>query len=202
MRGCRELALAAVVSLTLAAVACGGSLPDRLVIERDLGPFAYRRYQKTLDVEVAIPGNPAVGHTATYVRRDQGRTVSFATAFITAYDKAASLTAEAKEQLQGLSYRFAVADLGPGNAWMLESGKNERWVVWVSGRHLVKLGAPAGEPVPEELIDAYMSRFPSDLDEAGNAEPDAASAGPSRRTKEEQAEDMPLPRHLRENAPR
>jgi hypothetical protein len=188
--------------LALGASACGGSLPDRLIIERDLGTFAYRRYQKTLDVEVAIPGNPAVGHTATYVRRDEGRVVSFATAFVTVYEKGASLTAEAKEQLQGLSYRFAVDDLGPGNAWLLESGNDERWAVWVSGRHLVKLGAPAGEAVPPDLIDAYMDRFPSDLDEAGNAEPDAESAGASRRVKAEQAEDMPLPRHLRENTPK
>ena len=57
--------------LACCASACGSALPGRYVIERDLDGFAYRRYQKTLGIEVPIEGNEAVGHTATYLKREQ-----------------------------------------------------------------------------------------------------------------------------------
>jgi hypothetical protein len=188
----------------LTCLACGSGLPARYVIEHDLSDFAYRRYQKTLDVDVPIRGNPAVGHTATYVRRDQGRVVAFTTAFVTSYERAPSLAAEVRERLKALeSYRFSVGDLGGGYVWLLDGGPEERWALWVSGRYLVKIGAPTGEDVPDAVVAAYMDVYPSDLDEYGRAQSDAPSAGPSRTQKDErEAEEQELPRHLREGAPR
>src|SRR5688572_4130830 len=52
--------------------ACGGQLPPptRRVIEADVGGWHFRRYQRTVDVEVYVQDNPAVAHTASYARVD------------------------------------------------------------------------------------------------------------------------------------
>jgi hypothetical protein len=191
--------------LVLLLLGCGHTLPQRYVVERDLDGFAYRRYQKTLDVEVAIAGNQATGHTASYLRRG-GSKVAVATAFVSVYQRAASLAAEARERLMPLPrYHVEVQDVGPGYAFVLDADPAERWMVWVSGRYLVKLGAPAGEAVPEALIDAYMDLYPSDLDEHGRAREGTASAGRSKREREQAAQtkhEQEVPRFLREGAPR
>jgi hypothetical protein len=201
MRG-RRCALG--LALTAALVGCGSTLPARYVIERDLDGFAYRRYQKTLDVEIAVAGNEATGYTATYLRRGSDRQVAVATAFVTVYQKADSLAAEVRERLLALDrYHVALQELGGGYAFMLDAGPGERWAVWVSDRHVVKLGAPPGESIPDALIDAYTKLYPSDLDEHGRARPDASSRGPSQRERKAGGEqEQELPRYLRQNAPR
>lgn len=180
--------LLSLVSLLL-LVACGGALPPRFVLERDLGAFVYRRYQKVLDVEIVIEGNPAVGHTATYVRRDRGRAVAFSTAFVSVYEHAKGLAEETREQLKELaSYELSVVALEGDYVHRLDGG-GERWAIWVSGNHLVKIGAPAGEDFPEELAAAYLDVYPSDLLENGKARADTPSAGPSRAQLAERAEE-------------
>jgi hypothetical protein len=191
-----------VTAPILLLLACSGSLPARYVIERDLEEFSYRRYQKVLDTEIVVEGNDAVGHTATYLRRDRGKTVAFATAFVTVYTKAGSLSAEVRERLKTLeSYEFSTRDLGAGFAWILDGGDGERWAIWVNGKYMVKIGAPAGEGFPQTVLDAYMDVYPSDLTEHGHARQDAQSAGASRERQEEEGE-LDIPRHLREGAPR
>jgi hypothetical protein len=194
---------AAIALLACAALGCGGELPARYVIERDLGDYRYRRYQRTLGAELEVAGNPAHGHTATYLRRG-GERVAVATAFVTVHERAASLAAETRERLHELQrYRFGVRSIGGQHVWLLDGGPDERWAVWVSGRHVVKLGAPRGGAFPEAIVDAYAAAYPSDLDEHGRPRPDASSRGPSaaERARREQA-DRELPRHLRQNAPR
>jgi hypothetical protein len=194
-----------VAALVLLLLGCGHALPPRYVVERDLDGFAYRRYQKTLDVEVAVEGNQATGHTASYLRRG-GTKVAVATAFVSVYQRAASLAAEARERLMPLPrYHVQVQDVGPGYAFVLDAGPAERWIVWVSGRYLVKLGAPAGEAVPEALLDAYMDLYPSDLDEHGRARQGTASVGVSRHERDQASQgkhEQEVPRFLREGAPR
>ena len=57
-----------VVLLSLLALAaCGPSVPDRFVLERDFDGLRFRRYQHVLDVELVIQTNAAEGHIATYV---------------------------------------------------------------------------------------------------------------------------------------
>ena len=85
--------------------------------------------------------------------------------------------------------------------WLLDGGPNERWAVWVSGRYLIKLGAPAGEDFPTALVDAYMDTYPSDLDEHGYARKDALSAGATKRDQQEAAP-PPTAARLRKDAPR
>jgi hypothetical protein len=187
----------------LALAACGGGLPARYVVESDIGELAYRRYQKTLGVELVIDGNAAVGHTASYLRRSEQH-VAVATAFVTVYERAPSLAAEAREWLSSLGgYRFGVTEVSGHHAWTLDGGASERWLAWVSGRHLIKLGAPEGEDVPEALAERYLSLYPSDLDAHGRAFSDAPSAGASHAEQAaEGAANPEVPRFLGESAPR
>lgn len=190
----------ALVALVLAG--CGASLPERYVVEHDLGDFRYRRYQRVLDVEFPVEGNDAVGYTASYVRRDHGDDVVFATAFVTVYDRPDALVAEVRDRLDTLgTYEVRVGELEGDYVWWLDGG-SDRWALWVSGNHVVKLSGPRGEEIPEEIADAYVDLYPSDLDENGKAEDGAASAGESQREEQEEQEMRELPRHLREGAPR
>ena len=190
--------------LTALLLGCGSSLPSRFVLERDIEEFSYRRYQKVLDEEVQVPGNNAVGHTAGYVRRDGGRIVAFAIAFVTVYDRAAALSAEIRIRLKDkASYSFSVKDVGGGHVWVLDGGETERWALWVSGRYLIKVGAPTYEKIPEQIVADYMIEYPSDLDEHGYAREGTASFGTAKSEADLEAEEEKhLPRDLREGAPR
>ncbi|MAQ14899.1 MAG: hypothetical protein CMN30_08900 [Sandaracinus sp.] len=191
------LRLALLGSLLFAA--CSPALPARYVVEKDLDGFAYRRYQHVLDVELPVEGNPAEGHTATYFRRGEGSVV-LATAFVTVYAEARGLAAELRERMEDLAtYDAAVAEREGENVWVLDG--DEPWVLWVSGRHVVKLGGPAGGEVPEALLETYLDLYPSDLADNGSAEEGAPSAGPSRAVTEE-SEDLDVPTSLREGAVR
>jgi hypothetical protein len=161
----------------LLVVACGPKLPPRYVLEKDVGPYKYRRYQEVLDVEIPIAGNPAVGYTATYVRG--GATVSLVPVFVTSYDHARSLTETVRARLRAMaSYTFDVTEVDGEHVFRLRGESGDHWILWVSGKQLLKLGAPEGETaVPEEVAEAYLGLYPSDLDEKGHAEDGADSAG-------------------------
>lgn len=182
--------------------ACGPTLPPRYVVERDVGELAYRRYQHVLDVELPVEGNAAEGHTATYLRRGEGEQVALATAFVTVYAQAASLAEELRDRLDELaSYELTTVKREGEWVWQLE-GDEATWVLWVSGRHLVKLGVPAGRELPEELLEAYTDLYPSDLGENGRAREGTASAGASAARREEEGGEVEMPSSLREGAPR
>jgi hypothetical protein len=187
----------------LFTAACGSSLPPRYVIEHDLGPFAYRRYQKSLEIEVPISGNPATGHTASYLRRGARDNVAVVTAFVTVYTRATALAAEARTALEGLAgYTLTPTELAGENVWELEGPGRERWCVWVSNTRVVKIGVQPGQEFPEPVLEAYLDLYPSDLDEHGRAKPDAPSAGKAKAQIDSEDEEPGVPRDLRENAPR
>jgi len=189
-----------VLALLALLAACAPTLPSRLVVEHDLGPYSYRRYQRTLDVEFVVAGNAAVGHTATYVRR-HGDHPLLATAFVTVYDHAAGLSAELLERLEHLgTYDRSVVRVSGDWVHKLSAG-DETWLIWTSGSHIVKLGAPSGREMPEDVTDTYLDLYPSDLDEHGRAREGTASAGPSHTEHEEEGE-LDLPSSLRDGSPR
>jgi hypothetical protein len=188
--------------VVMLACACGSSLPPRYVIESDLGPFAYRRYQKSLEIEVPIAGNPATGHTASYLRRGANASVAVVTAFVTVYTKPAALAAEARNALENMpGYTLQPSELAGENVWLLDGPGRERWCVWVSSQRLVKIGVQPGQEFPEPVLAAYLDLYPSDLDEHGLAKADAPSAGKAKAQAEDD-EELAVPRDLRENAPR
>lgn len=204
-RSCRvhvvRTAAAAIVvfaGLVLSSViGCGPSLPARFVLERDVGHFSYRRYQRVLDVEFPIEGNGAEGHTATYVRRSERGEPPYVNVFVTVYEHPASLTAEVRHQVQGLSsYEVAVSDVGGGRAWTLDGGDGDRWVVWVSSRYVVKIGGNAPAEATREVVEAYMGMYPSDLDDHGRARDGTPSAGDAASAVSVEQEQMELPRSL------
>lgn len=163
----------------LCLFACGPKLPPRYVVESDVGSYKFRRYQQVLDVEIGIDGNPAVGHTATYVRG--GKTIHVVPVFITVYQQATGLTETVRQSLRAMSgYDFDIAKLAGEYVYRMRAAGADHWVLWVSGPHLVKVGAPEGETeVPEELLELYLDKYPSDLDDKGKAREGAASAGPA-----------------------
>jgi hypothetical protein len=163
--------------LSIAAAACGSSLPTRYVIERDLGAYHYRRYQETLDAELPIAGNRAHGHTAAYLRRS-ARGVDAISAFVTVYARPARLTEHLRAELAALpGYELHTEKLAGQYTWVLSSGSEASFWIWPSGQYLVKLGAPVGHSVPEVIADPYATLYPSDLDRFGHARKDAASGG-------------------------
>ena len=172
--------IASLFSLALLLLlACGPKLPPRYVLEKDFDLYKFRRYQQVLDVEIPIAGNDAVGYTATYVRG--GKKIRVAPVFVTVYQKGAGLTESVRQSLRGMQgYTFEVAKEGGAYVYRMRGESGDSWLLWVSGRHVIKLGVPHGEKdVPGELLEPYLDRYPSDLDEQGKAEADSESAGPA-----------------------
>jgi hypothetical protein len=187
--------------LVAASVGCGSGLPARYVIERDLGAYAFRRYQKSYDIEVPVAGNQATAHTAAYLQRTAADEVEVVTAFVAVYQRAKSLAAEARAGLGTLSgYELQPAELYGEHVWLLR-GDREQWCVWVSKNYLVKIGAPAQLQFPADIVDAYADLYPSDLDQFGAARSDAASAGEAHAARAQDGE-LDVPAGLREGAPR
>ncbi|HEY2735228.1 MAG TPA: hypothetical protein VGI70_14630 [Polyangiales bacterium] len=192
----------ALIALTLMAAACGSALPSRYVIEHDLGAYAFRRYQKSFDIEIPIADNAATGYTAAYLQRTGRDQVDVITAFVTVYARANALAAEAHTSLSTLAgYTLKNAELSGQNVWLLEGNGREHWCIWVSENRIVKIGAPNDRAFPEAVIDAYAALYPSDLNEHGSARPDAASAGQPKVANDD-ASERDVPANLRESAPR
>lgn len=191
-----------VVAAVLAAIGgCGPSIPPRYVLERDIGALSYRRYQQVLDVEFPVEGNDAIGHTATYVRRSSRGEVPYVNVFVTAYAEAPGLAAEIRRQVRTLgSYEVTVRDVGGGRAWSLDGGDGDRWVLWVSGPRVVKIGGVADDELVRSVVSEYMGLYPSDLDEHGRAREGTPSAGDARERSVDE-EDLELPRSLSSDAP-
>ncbi|HEX6241869.1 MAG TPA: hypothetical protein VFZ61_13265 [Polyangiales bacterium] len=184
--------------LALCLFACGPKLPPRYVVESDVGSYKFRRYQQVLDVEIGIEGNPAVGHTATYVRG--GKTIDVVPVFITVYQDASGLTETVRQSLRAMSgYDFDITKLSGEYVFRMRAAGADHWVLWVSGAHLLKLGAPEGKTeVPEDLLDLYLDKYPSDLDDKGKARKGTASQGPARSS---DAQDVPAADPAQQSAP-
>lgn len=192
MRACAAV-LASVIAMAIAG--CGPSIPSRFVLERDIGDLSYRRYQRVLDVEFPVEGNTAVGHTATYVRRSSRGEIPYVNVFVTVYEQAPGLGAEIRRQVRSLgSYDVSVVDVG-GRAWSLDGGDGDRWVLWVSGPRVVKIGGVADDALVRSVVSEYMGLYPSDLDERGRSREGAASAGEASEREESDVE-LELPRSL------
>jgi hypothetical protein len=195
----RAVSAVAVLAAGLALAGCGPSIPTRFVLERDIGSLTYRRYQRVLDVELAIEGNAAVGHTATYVRRSGEGAIPYVNAFVTVYERPAGLAAEIRRLVRSLaSYDVEVIDVG-GRAFSLDGGVGDRWIVWVSASHVVKIGGTASEELVRSVVSEYMGLYPSDLDENGRARAGTPSAGDASEVEDDV--ELEVPHSLAEDDP-
>ncbi len=174
----------AILVVLAAAAGCAAKAPPpRRVLEADLGSsWIYSRYQKLLDIEIGIEGNPGEAHTAVYVdrrarHRGQLLTEDLGIAFVTEYRDPRGLAMELHEQLATLqgTYQVLVEKKGGSFVHVLTRGQ-EAWAFWPSGRFIVKVGAPA-RSIPDRLLGAYLGRYPSDMAADGLARKDALSAG-------------------------
>lgn len=153
--------------------ACGGGPrpPERGVLESNVTSWRFRRYQKLLDVEIWVPGNPAVGYTATYVRKDaerEGRIrqEAIASAFVTRYEQDRGVLRAMLELAQRLENDsgYEVEVQSPGGVLVISiTGQGESWALWYSAGHVIKVGGRGLESVPEDLVEAYGERYPSRL---------------------------------------
>lgn len=167
------------ILLVMLASGCAAQRPPRYVIENDVAGYHYRRYQKVADIEVPIPENPAVGHTATYVRA--GEPVQVLPVFVTSYERGPGLAESVRQRLRAMDeYELGVKKLGRENVWQMRGESGDVWLLWISGKELVKIGAPSGEPqVPADVANAYLAVYPSDLNRRGRVKSGADSAGPA-----------------------
>lgn len=182
-----------LAALSLAVVtACGGAppIPQRGVVEGDVGPWRFRRFQSVLDVEVWVENNRAQGYTATYVRDEaerKGRITDgdLVTAFVTRYQSDIGIVREAvrffRRLAQKSGYQVEEMELGDDRA-ILISGRGEAWVMWASPHHVIKIGGRGRSEVPDTLIDHYEERFPSTLP-GGMMEGPLPDGGPSKPAK-------------------
>lgn len=165
------LGVAGAVALLLAA--CGGSPtpPKRGVLESNVSSWRFRRYQKLLDVEVWVPGNAAVGHTATYVRKDAERAGRIdpevmVNAFVTRYQQdrgvLRALVEFARRLEKDAGYDVEMQSIGDVLVISI-TGQGEAWALWYTEGHILKVGGRGLESVPEEMVEAYGDRYPSRL---------------------------------------
>jgi hypothetical protein len=154
----------------LATISCAhAEVPARRVVERDVGNWVYRRFQKVEDIEVVVPGNAGTGFTAIYQTRETvGRPTvpgkAIAVAFVTEYERPAQVAETLTEKVGKLEdYRNRRDRIKGNDVIVVESAGGEIWVFWPSGRYLVKVGGRDLGQVPADLVTSYLALYPSSL---------------------------------------
>ena len=162
-----------LVALFALCGACGGSgkPPKRGVIESDVEAWGFRRYQAVLDPEVWVKSNRSKGYTASYVRKQaekRGRLEDgdVANAFVTRFKRKRGVVVALVRFTRRLAQESGYVveeDKISGTRLIVVKGHGELWAWWASKKHLVKVGGPGVEKVPEQLVEAYADRYPSSL---------------------------------------
>jgi len=155
------------------AIGCGGHKPPppRGVVEADLGPWKFRRFQPVLDVEVWVDDNKAEAFTASYVADDAERAGHIAdkdvvNVFVTRYTSDTGVLRETVKFARRLAaeqgYQVDENKIGGARALTI-NGHGESWVMWPAKGYVVKVGGRGRENVPSGLVASYADRYPSDL---------------------------------------
>src|SRR5215831_3373010 len=139
-----------VSCVAVAALACGGHppVPQRGVVEADVGAWKFRRFQPVLDVEVYVDNNKAEAFTASYVAEDaekRGRVEDrdVVSVFVTRYQKPDGVLRETVKLVKRLAaeqgYKVDEDKIAGARALTI-NGHGESWVMWASERHVIKVG--------------------------------------------------------------
>jgi hypothetical protein len=167
----RLLAMCAAVAM---AAGCGGRSPPpkRRVIESGIASYSFGRYQRLVDVEVWVPQNRAVAHTASYVKKQAAKSgrltdQDIVNAFVTEYErKQGVLRAVVKfsrRLAQESGYVVEEHKLG-GVRVITVTGHGEAWALWGSGKYVVKVGGRGLDKIPSSVVEAYGDPYPSSLE--------------------------------------
>jgi hypothetical protein len=155
-------------------LACGGHppIPNRGVVETDLGSWHFRRFQgPVFDVEVWIEKNKGEAYSASYITEDaekRGRVVDddLVNVVVTRYQKPDGVVRETVRLARRLAaengYQVDENKVGGARALTI-SGHGESWVMWPSTSHVVKVGGRGRKDVPPAMVSSYADRYPSDL---------------------------------------
>ena len=168
------LSLAAAVPVAVSAGGCGGRppVPKRLVVERDLEGWKYRRFQgPLLDVEVWVEGNKGEAYSASYITTaaDSRGTIAdkdLVNVTVTRYGRPDGVARETVKLVRRLAQEkgYQVEEVKIEGVRALSIvGPGEAWVMWPSARHVVKIGGQGRTSVPSSLVEDYGERYPSKL---------------------------------------
>lgn len=122
-------------------------------------------------MEIWVPRNKAVAHTASYVRGEAEKAgriedSDVVNAFVTRYEHdrgvVRALIMFVRRLAQESGYVVEEREQGGVQVFAV-SGLDESWVLWASRRHVIKIGGRYIKSVPEALIEAYGDRYPSQL---------------------------------------
>ena len=161
------------VAVALTALGCGGHppIPTRGVVETDLGPWRFRRFQgPLLDIEVWVEGNKAEANSASYItaeaeQRGRIEDKDLVNVFVTRYvtsDGVIRATVKFARRLAQEGYQVE-EDKIAGARTLTITGHGEAWVMWPSQKHVVKVGGRGRSQVPAAMVANYVDRYPSQL---------------------------------------
>ncbi len=167
------VAVVSVVALGLTG-ACGGHppVPQRGVVEGDLGSWKFRRFQgPLLDVEVWIDGNKGEAFSASYITNEAEKRghiddKDLVNVTVTRYERPDGVVRETVKLVRRLAqekgYQVDENKIGGIRALTIV-GPGEAWVMWPSNTHVIKVGGQGRTSVPEAMVASYAERFPSQL---------------------------------------
>lgn len=187
----------AALFVVVIAAACGGAppVPERGVVEADLGAWKFRRFQgPLLDVEVWIDGNQGEAFSASYITTDaekRGRIEDkdLVNVIVTRYEKPDGVVRETVKLVRRLAqekgYQVDEAKIEGVRALTI-TGPGEAWVMWPSTTYVVKVGGHGRSNVPSSIVESYGERFPSKL--PGGALEGPLPPGPEEAPKKDERE--------------
>lgn len=180
--------------IAVIVAACGGKppVPKRLVVEGDVGSWKFRRFQgPLLDIEVWVDGNKGEAYSASYITESSEKTGRIAdkdlvNVTVTKYEKPDGVVRETVKLVRRLAaekgYQVDEKKLKGVRALRI-TGPSETWVMWPSGKYVVKVGGQGRENVPEGVVGSYGDRYPSQL--PGGSLEGPLPAGPEDKPKTE-----------------
>ena len=178
---------AVLVTLIVTAFACGGHppVPNRCVVENDLGSWKFRRFQgPMLDPEVYVENNKAEAFSASYITADaekRGRIEDkdLVNVTVTRYATSDGVVRATVKFVRRLAaekgYQVEEDKIGGARALTI-SGPDEMWVLWPAKTYVVKIGGRGRKDVPKSMVESYADRYPSQL--PGGALEGPLPAGP------------------------
>ncbi len=165
---------AVLVTLVVTTFACGGHppVPQRCVVESDLGSWKFRRFQgPMLDPDVYVENNRGEAFSASYITEDaekRGRIEDqdLVNVTVTRYanpEGVVRATVKFARRLAAERGYQVEEDKIAGARALTITGPDEMWVLWPAKAYIVKIGGRGRKDVPKSMVEKYADRYPSQL---------------------------------------